>query len=317
MTFPRLHPAISIGLKVCVSLLALWLVSTFIDLDAVLHSFQNADTALLSAGILMSAAQLILHVFRWKYLVNMVDPSIGLRGATISFFVGHAAGFITPAQLGEFVGRIASHPESDRSRILGISIIDKAYFAAMTFVVGGIGMTAFVAAVHPDLWHWSYRYLSTFVLGIVIAFMLYPSMLTRILQQLPDSIRSHRFYKAAGVLEHDFSDRAGRRTSLWTIITYTVIFAENYLLLNAFSEVPLEVSLIGTASVLFIKSFFFPVAFSDIGVREGASVYLFGALAVGAEVAFNTSILVSFFNILIPTAIGAILTSTLVKRRSA
>ncbi len=317
MTFPRLHPAISLGLKVCVSLLALWFVFTFINLNAVLRSFQNADGRFLTAGVILSVAQLVLHVFRWKYLVNLTDPSIGLREANNSFFIGHAVGFITPAQVGEFIGRIASHPGSDRAKILGISVIDKVYIAAMTFVIGGIGLTAFAADVYPDHWHWSYRYIATFLLGIVISLMLYPSLVTRLLLLLPSSIRSHRYYRVVGVLEHDFSDRNGRWTSAMTFATYSIIMVENYLIMNAFADVPFETAMIGTASVLFFKSFIFPFSFSDLGVREGASIFFFSALGISAETAFNTSILITFFNILIPTAIGAILTSTLVKRRSA
>lgn len=316
MTLPRLHPSVMLGIKAIVSLLALWLVMSFIDLSAVLTSLKNADAALLGIGILLSAIQLVMHLYRWKYLVNIADPSIGMNDANVSFFVGNAAGFITPAQLGEFIGRIASHPTSDKAKILGISVIDKAYIASMTFIIGGIGLTAFGAELYPEHWHWAYRYIATFIFGIAIALMIYPSMVIKTMLLLPASVRTHRFYKVAGVLENDFTDRNGRRTAVWTFIIYLVILAENYILLNAFADVPYETALIGTGAVLFFKAFIFPFSFSDIGVREGAAVFFFGAMGIGSEAAFNTSVLITFFNVLLPTAYGAFISSRLIRRQT-
>lgn len=61
------------------------------------------------------------------------------------------------------------------------------------------------------------------------------------------------------------------------------------------------------ALIMFTKTFFPAVSLSELGIREGVSVFFLGEMGVAAAPAFNAALFLFFINILIPAIIGMIL----------
>jgi uncharacterized protein (TIRG00374 family) len=308
------HPVVVNIAKVIISAVLLIGLLYYIDTDSIVTSFANADNTFLIAGFALAALQLVIHFYRWRYLLRLVSREISDREAFTSFFVGFMAGFFTPAQIGEFAGRIASHPSVKKSHIVGITLIDKMYWAALTFVIGGSGIVIFIAEQYPEYWNPLYRYVVTFILGLIIAPFIYPEKVKEVLTLLPEKVRNHRFYEIILVIEEVFHNRNAWMLFTMTGALYGVILLEYYFLVNAFGPVTLNNAVMCGASVFFVKSFIFPISFGDLGVRESAAVYFFVATGTAAAVAFNASIVMSFANVIIPTAIGALLVATLKRK---
>jgi uncharacterized membrane protein YbhN (UPF0104 family) len=308
------HPAVMATAKVIVSIALLTGLLYYIDIRAVVNSFASADVTFLAAGFGLAALQLLIHFYRWRYLLRLIVSGISDREVFTSFFVGFMAGFFTPAQVGEFAGRIASHPNVNKSHVIGITLIDKLYWAALTFVIGGSGLAIFIAENYPEYWQPEYRYLVTFVLGMIIAVFLYPEKVKELLILLPEKIRRHRFYDMIRVIEDVFHNRNAWLLFILTGVLYGVILLEYYFLVNAFGPVPFEDVIMCAASVFFVKAVIIPISFGDLGVRESAAVFFFEKIGFAAAVAFNASIVMSFANVIIPTAIGAVMVTTLRKR---
>jgi uncharacterized membrane protein YbhN (UPF0104 family) len=308
------RPAITTGLKIVVSFALLAGLIYYIDMDSLRQSYQQADSGFLLAGIAMAGLQLVIHVFRWRYLLRLVTPAISNREVFTSFFVGFMAGFFTPAQLGEFAGRIASHPNVNRSHIIGITLIDKIYWAAMTFVIGGTGIAVFAADHYADHWNPFYRYAVTFVLGLIIAVVLYPEKVKELLTLLPERVRQHRFYEIIQVIESEFHNRNAWMLFTMTAALYGVILLEYYFLINAFTAVSLGDAAMCAAAVFFVKAVILPISFGDLGVRESAAVFFFTTVGASAAAAFSASIIMSFANVIVPTAVGALMVLTIAKK---
>ncbi|NUN70042.1 MAG: flippase-like domain-containing protein [Bacteroidetes bacterium] len=308
------HPIVLTALKIVVSIGLLGGLLLYIDVDAVTASFAAANGWYLAAGAGMAAVQLLIHLYRWRYLIRLVDAEISNADVFRSFFVGFMAGFFTPAQVGEFAGRIASHPTVNRSHVIGITLIDKLYWAALTFVIGGTGLAVFAAEQYASSWHFTYRYLITFVLGFIIAVFLSPERVKVVLTLLPERIRQHRFYEMILVIEERFRNRNAWLLFTVTAALYGAILLEYYFLFNAFGPVALGDAMMCAAAVFFVKAVILPVSFGDLGVRESAAVYFLTAVGSSAAVAFNASIVMSFLNVILPTGIGALLVITLRRR---
>ncbi len=308
------HPVIVNIAKIAVSIALLAAIFSYIDTGTIFSSFQNADMLSLTIGIVLSVLQLVVHFYRWRFLMRLVFPEISNREVITSLFVGFMAGFFTPAQVGEVAGRIASHPTVSKSHVVGITIVDKLYWAAVTLVIGGSGISIFVAEYMTEWWHPLMRYAVTGILGIVIAVFLYPDKIKELLTFLPEKIRNHKLYAIIGVFENVFHNRQAWKLFSYTTLLYLVLLIEYYFLINAFGPVSFGDVLMCASAVFFVKSVILPISFGDLGVREGAAIFFFGYAGAAAEVAFNASIVMSFTNVIIPTIIGALMVTTLKKR---
>lgn len=301
------NPLIANTLKIIISFVLLSGLLYYLDSKTIVESMARANPYYLTIGLALAIVQLVIHFFRWRYLLRLVAKEISNKETFTSFFVGFMAGFFTPAQLGEFAGRIASHPNVQKSHIIAITIIDKLYWFALTVIVGGTGLSMFVYTYYADIWSPWYRYLITALFSILIVIFLYPEKIKELLLQLPSSIRQHRYYEMVEFIENVFRNKNAWMVSSLTLSLYVVILLEYYFLAMAFGNVSLNDALICVASVLFIKAIILPISFGDLGVRESTAVFFFQTMGLNTAIAFNASIIMSFANVIVPTAIGALL----------
>ncbi|MDP1676004.1 MAG: lysylphosphatidylglycerol synthase transmembrane domain-containing protein, partial [Bacteroidota bacterium] len=284
-------PIVSTTLKIMVSAVLLGGLLFYLDVRTISASFKSANPYYLTIGLSLAVFQLIIHFYRWRYLLRLVEKEISNKETFTSFFVGFMVGFFTPAQLGEFVGRIASHPNVKKSHIIAITIVDKLYWFALTIIVGGTGLAMFVSTYYGDFWSSWYRYLITIVMSIIIVIFLYPQKIKELLLQLPTSIRQHRFYEVVGFVENIFHNKNAWVVSSLTLFLYIIILLEYYFLASAFGFVSLNDALVCVASVLFVKAIILPISFGDLGVRESTAVFFFQIMGLNTAIAFNASII--------------------------
>lgn len=301
------HPVTITLIKIIISAGLISGIIYYIDFQALYVSFLNADTFLLSIGITLAILQLFVHFFRWRYLLRLVSKEITNQEVFTSLFVGFMAGFFTPAQLGEFAGRIASHPTVNRSHIIGITFLDKVYWMILTIVIGGTGLVVFMSVYMTEYWHPGYSIAAGTVIVLLTGLYLTPEYIKLVLQKLPERIRGHRYYEMIIVLEERFHNTQGRVLFGLTGLIYLFILVEYYFLAISFGPVPFTDVLMCGASVFFVKSIFLPISFGDLGIRESAAVFFFERAGSTAAIAFNASIVMSFANIIIPNAIGAVM----------
>lgn len=300
-------PAFSFLLRTLVAAGLLYGLSLYIDAAAVVASLRTADPSLLAAGFLLVAANTGVHFLRWRYLLRLVSPDVSNAEVLTSLLVGFTAGFFTPAQVGEFAGRIASSPGVRRSRIVGMTLIDKAYLLAATVLTGVPSLALFVSLFYPGQWNSAYSAGIILFVTAVVALASFPERSIGLLRRLPERVRSHRFFSIFGVMEDGFRDLHGRVTFLYSLALYAVIALQFALFINAFEPVAADVSVIGSFSVYFVKAVILPVSIGDLGVRESASVFFFAKYGVSAAAAFNASLCMFLANILLPSAAGALL----------
>jgi len=62
--------------------------------------------------------------------------------------------------------------------------------------------------------------------------------------------------------------------------------------------------MIASVMVYFTKTLIPAITLGEIGIREGAAIYFFGLFGCSEAVAFNSSMLLFIFNLLLPSLIG-------------
>jgi len=301
------HPAVSFILKVLVSILLFTGLLYYIDVKVVIASFKNAHPIYLIIGFLLIVANIGLHYIRWRYLLRLISPEVKNMETFTSLVVGITTGFFTPAQIGEIAGRIACHPNLRRSHIAGMTLIDKLYIFALTFVIGIIALSIFAFHHLTEYWHSAYAIItiaSSITLTIIFWF---PHYSKKILTFVPQKIREHRLYNVIEIFETQFHNREGRILFLLTGLLYTIIFIQYYIFAMAFEPVPFWDTFICSSSVYFVKAFVLPISIGDLGVRESAAVFFFSKIGVSAAAAFSASFCMFLANIFLPSVLGAIM----------
>lgn len=301
------HPVISFLLKFAITLSILVALFYYIEINEIVRSFRQANTLLLILGFVLVIANTGIHFIRWRYLLRLLSKEIQDSEVVTSLLVGFAAGFFTPAQVGEIAGRIASHPELRKSHVVGITIIDKLYILALTFLTGISALTVYTAKYFSEYWNLLYVLPIVLILVLICAVFLFPQSMKKFLKYIPEKIRQHNLYSMIGIIETTFFNQQGRLLFALTAMLYAIIGVQFFIFINAFESVSFFDTVLCSLSVYFVKAVILPISIGDLGVRESASIFFFSKVGVSAAAAFNASMCMFLANVLLPSAIGALM----------
>lgn len=301
------HPAIIFFFKLIVSISLILGLVFYIDFDSLLRSFEQANIPLLLLGFVLLGANTGIHFLRWRYVLRIVEPSVSNSDVFSSLLIGLAAGFFTPGQIGEFAGRIAAHPHLRKSHIVGITIIDKLYLLALTFITGISSIALFLLLFMDAYWHPVYGIVAIVIIPLILFLFLFPESSKWIFRVIPENFRRNKLYPVIEIFETSFHNRHGRMLFLYSTLLYTVIFVQFFIFAAAFHSVDFFDSVICSSSVYFIKAVILPVSIGDLGVRESAAVFFFSKIGFPAAAAFNASICMFIANLVIPSLAGSLL----------
>ncbi|MDD8017418.1 MAG: lysylphosphatidylglycerol synthase transmembrane domain-containing protein [Bacteroidota bacterium] len=302
-----LHPVVSFLMKLIISASLLIGLIFYIDFHSLIASLSNANKVYLTIGFLLVGANIGMHFLRWRYVLHLISSDISPGEVFTSLLVGLTTGFFTPGQIGEFAGRIASHPNIRKSYVVGLSVIDKLYLLALTLVSGICALSLFFYLHLSEYWKVGYGVIGFLIIVLVLFIFLFPEITKKLLLFVPEKIRQHRLYNIIEVIETKFHNREGQTLFLLTALLYTIIFFQYFIFSIAFEPVSIGNSLMCSASVYFVKAVVLPISIGDLGVRESAAVFFFSKVGVSAASAFNASMCMFIANLVIPSVAGAIL----------
>lgn len=301
------HPMVSFVLKIVISASLLVALFYYVNVDEIIRTYNNANKPLLVLGFVLTMANTGLHFLRWRYLLHLIAPNITNNSVFTSLMVGVTAGFFTPGQIGEVAGRIASHPELRKSQIIGITLIDKLYLLVLSLITGITSLALFAVYYSPAYWNMWYVYPVLFIIALLLFVGLFPQSMKYFLRFIPSRIREHKFYAMVNVIETAFHNTQGRVLFTLTTLLYTIIVLQFYIFVIAFEQISLFNSALCTLSVYFIKAVILPISIGDLGVRESAAVLFFTQVGVSAASALSASLCMFLANIVLPSAVGALL----------
>lgn len=271
-------------------------------------SLTNDNAALLLLVACLTPVNWALEALKWRDLAHKVQP-LGFGEAFRGVLAGLSLGFATPANLGDYAGRIGalktapSGPDR-RFETLGGLVVGNAMQFYVALLAGTPAFAYFLAAVLPA--PTSAHAVLLVALAVLLAFGLWvaarrrsvPALFGRLVWLRPLS----RYVRVVG----EYSAAELTRVFGWALLRHAVFTGQFLLVLVVFGiHLPLADALCGVSLVFFAKTVVPAFHFlSDLGVREFSALYFFGFWNIGPDAVVSATLALWLVNILIPAAVG-------------
>ena len=294
------------GVKILLAGILLLLLFQNVNSGALIASFSTARPLFLVAALLLLVPNLMLQYRKWALLLHSIYPSVRTREIGASLMLGFTFGIVTPARIGEFGGRAFAVRGADRLALMGLTALDKLATLIVTVLAGSAGLLVFCVQ-HPfmDPVHLAAVEITVFVMagGMALLWM----QRRKAAEALPPTRWLHQRIQRAGRTLAGVNTRTRIRLLLLSLLFYATFLLQFVLLLYAFGSTDLLSALAGISTIMLIKTVIPPVTVGELGIREGASVYVLGHAGILAATAFSASLLLFAINILLPSLAGLLI----------
>lgn len=279
----------------------------YIDLNSILSKLGEANYLVIVIVFLLSFLNLFLQFKKWKlvtyYQLNIDND----RDVIHSLFYGISAGVITPMKAGEFVARSIPFKNKSVVEVSIATLIDKTIPLIIILVAGSILSVNYLLSM---------KIVSALYIVIIIAIVLLPVLIVSIAHNNNKSVvkRIKRKLKEINwinkIVQNFEVIKLLRGTYLVRLIVLSILFHLTFttqmaILLIAFSHNYDFLLFLYIANlIVFVQIIIPPVAFGELGIREGAAVYFVQSFGMDPSVGFNAAFLLFIFNFIMPSFYG-------------
>jgi uncharacterized membrane protein YbhN (UPF0104 family) len=240
---------------------------------------------------------------KWQVLANQFDR-LNFINAYKSVLLGLSFGFITPANLGDFAGRIIQLKNINRKEGIGSVLLGNGIQFYVTLIFGIFAYLIIYGFNLPIIHQIIFGGLVFCIfLGIILFFQrdkieLFLNKYQRI------STYSIYWKSLIGFKNHTFL-----QVFFWSSLRYLIISFQFIIVLNIFEiNIPLLDLWAVSCLVFLFKTIIPQVNFlSDLGVRELSALHFFSLYSVNLSSVISATFFLWLINILLPVLVGGIL----------
>jgi len=309
-TFSAYRNKILLFLKILIAGGLLTYIISSVKFSELVRAFESANYFLISIAFILVVPNIFLQYWKWKLTCKSILNFSDEKKILFSLLQGFAAGAFTPFRLGEYFGRAFLFKERTLLQVTIATLIDK-FFPLI--------IVAFTGALSGIIFIYLYYNVSVYLaaaLFVVVFFLFYLLIQLLIDPEFWDNFlfnkikKSKILHKYLGKMR--FIKNLDRNYSLKmfsiSLLFYACFVIQFVILVSAFTNQINVVDYFWSAIlVMFAKTFFPAISLSELGIREGVSVFFLGQMGVGAAPAFNAALFLFFINILIPALVGSVL----------
>ena len=231
----------------------------------------------------MAVVGLFVQAEKWRVLLVHLIPKATRKEALVSLLAGMGLGLFTPGRVGE-LGRGLLF-SSKRGKIALLTAADRGISMAITVLFGSLSFALL------EMHYLSLACFSLFLVGIG----------TILFVRNGNTMRFRLLEKVVAVFPL-VPQRAWLVSILWAVLFNCIFFVQFSLLLSGNEEEALGASVLAPA-IFAVKSLM-PISFFDVGIREGAAVWLFTKRGLNPLPAFNAALGMFVLNVAVPGAVG-------------
>lgn len=297
-------------LKIIIASGLLYYIVSSIKISEITDAFESANYLLIAVALVMVVPNVFLQYWKWNLTCSSILNYNNRKKIVFSLFQGFAAGAFTPFRLGEYFGRAFPFKEKTLLQVTIASLIDK--FFPLT-IVAFLGALSSILFIHI---YYEVTIYITVVLFIVVFAIFYflillltdPGFWNNFLfNKIREIKKLHRIFNKFNFLKNLNRKYLIKMFSI-SFLFYLCFVSQFVILVTAFNHQFNPADYFWAAAlVMFTKTFFPAVSLSELGIREGVSVFFLGVMGVGAASAFDAALFLFFINILIPAIIGSVL----------
>lgn len=316
--------------KLLLAIVLIALLMKSIQSQAIATVLLRANPFFMTAALLLLPLNLYFQFHKWRLLVHSRMPLATSRELRDSLLLGFTFGIVTPARLGEFGGRAAgirtrketlehaatsapqqkALPATDKLALIALTAVDKLATMVVTLIAGSCALLLF-CWLHPFMNPW-------LLLGLLLLSVMIAWLVIRIRRNARVSVENTKSGKAAGkftgFLRRRFSEVRStlrnldaprlRMLFVYSVLFYLTFILQFFFLLKAFGPVDAISAFAGIGTIMLVKTVIPPITIGELGIREGASVYVLGNAGILAAAAFNASLLLFAINVFLPSLAG-------------
>ncbi|PWK26611.1 lysylphosphatidylglycerol synthase-like protein [Arcicella aurantiaca] len=240
---------------------------------------------------------------KWQILVRKIE-NISFIDAYQSVLVGLSLGFISPANLGDFAGRLMKLKSKNRSEGIGLVLLGNGIQFYVSILFGAIAYVVVLSTKDSKIDQIIFiGVILTLILGVMV--FTFRGKITAFFTNFQMVKKYENHLKALSEFDlADFKD-----IFLWAVLRYLTFSLQFVLVLIVF-QVPLPFLQLWAISclVLLFKTIIPPINFvTDLGVREFSALHFFNLYSVNNTSVFTATFFLWLLNILFPVIIGGFL----------
>ena len=282
----------------------------YIDPSRITETFLKANKIYFFIAFLLLPLHLYLQYFKWKILSSKYFGITANGKIWLSIFYGISGGIFTPMKSGEYFARALPYKNVKVLDVILATLVDKLIPIFFVVIIGG---TFFIIYLKSLL---GFSIIATIIL-IVVYKILVIVPLYLVFGNGETSIKLRGWLNSKKYFEKVISRisflKDMDRVTLIKLVTASFFYHLTFttqmtLLLSAFSgEFNFVLFFFAANLIIFAQIVIPPIAFGEVGVREGAAVYFLQNLGFSGAVGFNAAISLFFINLLLPSIVGLLL----------
>ena len=275
----------------------------FVEWEQLVASARSArPIPLMIAGALL-VVNLGLELWLWHRLVCSGTDRPRLRDSATAILCGHSLGLVTPARAGELLARGVYAGSDDAWQAGTMALVHRLFDFLAVLLVSLPAYLYFNQNFNPQpvvLW-WGVTAVGAALLLLLGAAVAAPLRVHGLAARV---VKRASWLQRLAFLKSWTADERGFLLML-ALARYFVYVVQYALLASAFYPgFPIGQGLLLGALVFFGKLLIPPVTFTDVGIREGVSVYVSGFFALSRAAAFNAAFTLFVINLVLPALLG-------------
>jgi hypothetical protein len=258
----------------------------YLDLERLVEMWRRLPLWRLLVCASFTAIGLGIQWLKWALLARVNYPALGAAQIGRSLLGGFALGLVSPGRWGE-LGRGAFLP-GKTSVYVALAAFDRALSFMVTLVLGVAGA-------------WFSGLLSgSIAVVLAVVGLIAIGCGTKALSKWGGRGK-YAWWRVIGSLGYRQWAGVGGLSLLFNL----VFIFQFVVLARGWGGLPW--TKVGAVPVIYALKGLAPLSFMDIGIREGAAVWVFETLSLDPAIGFNAAFAVFSFNVFMPGIIGAVL----------
>lgn len=294
-------------LKILVGIgLVLYLIQK-ISIKEIFVSLKSINLIYFSFAVVLAVLNVFFQFIRWKTLLRNEFSNLNDSSIFRSLLIGFSAGTFTPARSGEYFLRKLPLKEISLSSTITLTFIDKMMLLINVIFWGALvsfGMMIFYYQVD------FYVTASLFIIFITFFTALFLTIYSKRFYNYLKEIKNRLNIKIEFVKKlveplSDLNNQLISKLIFFAFLNYLIIVLQFALIVISFdNEFNFSLLVIATIMVYFSKTLIPSITLGEIGIRESAAIYFFGIFGCSEAIAFNSSMMLFFLNLLLPSLTG-------------
>ncbi len=276
----------------------------------IFNAVEHADILFIFITVILLVPNLLLQFWKWKKTCGVFLDETDNKKIFFSLFHGLSGGAFTPARVGEYFGRSIEFKDKPFIKVSIATLVDKLF---PLMVLGIFGSLTGILFIRIYLKASVFISLVLFLIVFIILFLIYRLLLkpgfwsNALFEFIKSKVKPDSVWFNLKMLKSMDKKYFAAMIAI-SVLFYLCVLVQFAFLVAAFTNHFKFVNYLWAGNlVMFAKSLIPAVTFSDIGVREGASIYFLTKMGETSAAAFNASIFLFFINVVFPSLIGALL----------